>query len=588
MSKKDVKLSQNVKKKKKKNKRPISKFLTVFMFIALGAFIFQMIRLDLLPFKLIILVSLVFILLALILTILMRFKAKKFFSRFIFGIISLCMCIGLAYGNYFMFKTKDTFDVVTSLADSKATTTSIVVKKASSIKNENNLKKKTIGTMLSVDKKATQRMLDSLDKKKISYKTKDYDSLDDLMTAFYDDKVDAICLNEKYRDILHESEAYFSFQTDSKTIYQNVEYTKVDKTDNPSDPVNNITKDAFTILVSGNDSYGSLQDSNTRSDANMLLTVNPKTGRILMTSIPRDYYVDLVCDETGDNACPEGSKDKLTHSGLMGVKCTERTIEKALGITINYNIRINFSSVVNLVDALDGIDLDVKEGEEVDVFYANGQPGLSVGKHHVDGETALAFARERHAYMDGDNQRVRNQQKVFKAIFKRIVSPKMITNYGKFMDAIAVAFDTNLSNKEISKFVKYELSHLPKWKFESYTIAGNSDLKFCYAVGDYASVIIQNKQMNEIARKKIQAILDGKQASSVKDDTGISQEPSKDNSIGNSQEIEQPVYEAPVQNYEPSYDDSYTQDEPTYDDSYNNYDQPDPSYDSNYSDDTAG
>ena len=320
MSKKDVKLSQNVKKKKKKNKRPITKFLTIFMFIALGAFIFQMIRLDLLPFKLIILISLVFILLALILTILMRFKAKKFFSRFLFGLISLCMCIGLAYGNYFLFKTKDTFDVVTSLADSKATTTSIVVKKASSIKNENNLKKKTIGTMLSVDKKATQRMLDSLDKKKISYKTKDYDSLDDLMTAFYDDKVDAICLNEKYRDILHESEAYFSFQTDSKTIYQNVEYTKVDKTDNPSDSVNNITKDAFTILVSGNDSYGSLQDSNTRSDANMLLTVNPKTGRILMTSIPRDYYVDLVCDETGDNACPEGSQDKLTHSGLMGVK----------------------------------------------------------------------------------------------------------------------------------------------------------------------------------------------------------------------------------------------------------------------------
>ena len=163
MSKKDVKLSQNVKKKKKKNKRPISKFLTVFMFIALGAFIFQMIRLDLLPFKLIILVSLVFILLALILTILMRFKAKKFFSRFILGIISLCMCIGLAYWNYFLFKTKDTFDVVTSLADSKATTTSIVVKKASSIKNENNLKKKTIGTMLSVDEKASEGLVVCID-----------------------------------------------------------------------------------------------------------------------------------------------------------------------------------------------------------------------------------------------------------------------------------------------------------------------------------------------------------------------------------------------------------------------------------------
>ena len=554
MSKKDVKLSQNVKKKKKKNKRPISKFLTVFMFIALGAFIFQMIRLDLLPFKLIILVSLVFILLALILTILMRFKAKKFFSRFILGIISLCMCIGLAYGNYFLFKTKDTFDVVTSLADSKATTTSIVVKKASSIKNENNLKKKTIGTMLSVDKKATQRMLDSLDKKKISYKTKDYDSLDDLMTAFYDDKVDAICLNEKYRDILHESEAYFSFQTDSKTIYQNVEYTKVDKT-----------------------------DSNTRSDANMLLTVNPKTGRILMTSIPRDYYVDLVCDETGDNACPEDSKDKLTHSGLMGVKCTERTIEKALGIKINYNIRINFSSVVNLVDALDGIDLDIQKGEEVDILYANGQPGLSVGQHHVDGETALAFARERHAYLDGDNQRVRNQQKVFKAIFKRIVSPKMITNYGKFMDALAVAFDTNLSNDEISDFIKYELNNMPDWKFESYSLVGDSDSRFCYASSGYASVIVQNEEMNEIARRKIQAILDGKKASSVKDTSGFSQKPSEDNSVGNAQEFAEMN-----NNSEETDEDYYTYEEPSYEENDEYYYQPEEPAEYDYSEDYAG
>ena len=403
------------------------------------------------------------------------------------------------------------------------------------------------------------------------------------MTAFYDDKVDAICLNEKYRDILHESEAYFNFQTDSKTIYQNIEYTKVDKTDNPSDPVKNITKDAFTILVSGNDSYGSLQDSNTRSDANMLLTVNPKTGRILMTSIPRDYYVDLVCDETGDNACPEDSKDKLTHSGLMGVKCTERTIEKALGIKINYNIRINFSSVVNLVDALDGIDLDIQKGEEVDILYANGQPGLSVGQHHVDGETALAFARERHAYLDGDNQRVRNQQKVFKAIFKRIVSPKMITNYGKFMDALAVAFDTNLSNDEISDFIKYELNNMPDWKFESYSLVGDSDSRFCYASSGYASVIIQNEEMNEIAKRKIQAILDGKKASSVKDTSGFSQKPSEDNSVGNAQEFAEMN-----NNSEETDEDYYTYEEPSYEENDEYYYQPEEPAEYDYSEDYAG
>lgn len=543
MPKKDVKLSQNVnsngKRKKKKNKRPISKFMTIFMIVSLALLIFQIIKLNLLPAKLIVLVSLIMVILCLIILLILHFKAKKFLPRILAGFIALCMCMVLAYGNYFIFKTDNTFDVVTSLADSKATTTSIVALKSSSIKKEKDLKGKKIGTILDMDKKPTKRMLDDLNKDNIKYTTKDYSNLDELMEAFYSGEVDAICLNEKYRDILHETQAYFTFQTDTRIVHQNVHYTKVEKNDNPSDPVNDISKDAFTVLVSGNDSYGTLQDSNTRSDANLLLTVNPKTGTILMTSIPRDYYVELVCpDDDPELACPEGSYDKLTHSGLMGVKSTEETIEKALGIKINYNVRINFSSVVNLVDALDGIDLDIKKGEEVDIFYVNSQPGLSVGKHHVDGETALAFARERHAYLDGDNQRVRNQQKVFKAIFKRIISPKMITNYGKFMDAIAVAFDTNLSGDEISKFVKYELDNMPNWKIESYAIVAEPDYQFCYQSQSYASVVAQNDVMNEIAKKKIQAVLKGKSSTTVEDPSGYSQTASEDNAVGNTEELQ--------------------------------------------------
>ena len=559
MPKKDIKLSQDVKgngkKKKKKNKRTISKFMTIFMIVSLALLIFQIIKLNLLPAKLIILVSLVMVILCLIILLILHFKAKKFLPRLLASFIALCMCVGLAYGNYFIYKTDNTFDVVTSLADSKATTTSIVVLKASSINKEAELKGKKIGTILDMDKKPTKRMLDDLNKDNIKYTTKDYSNLDELMEAFYSGEVDAICLNEKYRDILHETQAYFTFQTDTRIVHQNIHYTKVEKNDNPSNPVNDISKDAFTVLVSGNDSYGTLQDSNTRSDANLLLTVNPKTGTILMTSIPRDYYVELVCpSDDGELACPEGSYDKLTHSGLMGIKSTEKTIEKALGIKINYNVRINFSSVVNLVDALDGIDLDIKKGEEVDIFYVNSQPGLSVGKHHVDGETALAFARERHAYLDGDNQRVRNQQKVFKAIFNRIVSPKMITNYGKFMDALAVAFDTNLSGDEISKFVKYELNNMPNWNIESYAIVAEPDYQFCYQSQSYASVVQQNDIMNEVARKKIKAVLNGKSSTTVKDPSGYSQTASEDNAVGNTEELQSMGAENEQNDYDYEYD----------------------------------
>lgn len=592
MSKKDIELSHDVKgnsKKNKKKRRPISKFLTVFMFVALALLILQMVRLNLLPFKLIVLISAVFIIIALIVTLMLHFKAKKFFSRLLLGLISLCMCVAFAYGNYFIYKTKDTFDVVTSLADKRAITTSIIALKDSNITSKADLKNKKIGTILKMDKEATKRTLEALKKDEVKYTTSDYSNLDDLVNALYDGSVNAICLNEKYRDVLHETEEYFTFNTITNVAYQNVHYVEKAASENESDPVRNITKDAFTVLVSGNDSYGSLQDSNTRSDANMLLTVNPKTGTILMTSIPRDYYVNLVCPKGDENACPEESKDKLTHTGLLGIKSTEKSIENALGIKINYNVRINFSSVVNLVDALDGIDLDIKEGEECDILYANMQPGLSVGKHHVDGETALAFARERHAYLNGDNQRVKNQQKVFKAIFKRIVSPKMITNYGKFMDALAVAFDTNISADEMSDFIKYELGSMPKWKFESYSISGDPGNEFCYLAQTYASITYENELMNQIARDKINAVLEGKSSDTVKDTSGSIQEPSSDNVIHESNDSSTDYNYDYDYSYDPSYQESYdTQDssnedysgsnegydyyeEPSYDDSNEGY-----------------
>lgn len=584
MSKKDIELSHDVKgnsKKNKKKRRPISKFLTVFMFVALALLILQMVCLNLLPFKLIVLISAVLIILALIVTLMMNFKAKKFFSRLLLGLISLCMCVAFAYGNYFIYKTKDTFDVVTSLADKRAITTSIIALKDSNITSKADLKNKKIGTIVEMDKEATNRTLKALKKDEVKYTTSDYSNLDDLVNALYDGSVNAICLNEKYRDVLHETEEYFTFNTITNVAYQNVHYVEKAASENESDPVRNITKDAFTVLVSGNDSYGSLQDSNTRSDANMLLTVNPKTGTILMTSIPRDYYVNLVCPKGDENACPEESKDKLTHTGLLGIKSTEKSIENALGIKINYNVRINFSSVVNLVDALDGIDLDIKEGEECDILYANMQPGLSVGKHHVDGETALAFARERHAYLNGDNQRVKNQQKVFKAIFKRIVSPKMITNYGKFMDALAVAFDTNISADEMSDFIKYELGSMPKWKFESYSISGDSGNEFCYLAQTYASITYENELMNQIARDKINAVLEGKSSDTVKDTSGSVQEPSADNVIHESNDSSTDYNYDYDYGYDYDYNYSY---DPSYQESYDTQD----SSNEDYSNSNAG
>ena len=167
-------------------------------------------------------------------------------------------------------------------------------------------------------------------------------------------------------------------------------------------------------------------------------------------------------------------------------------------------------------------------------------------------------------------QRVRNQQKVFKAIFKRIVSPKMITNYGKFMDALAVAFDTNLSGDEISNFVKYELNNMPDWKIESYAIVAEPDYQFCYQSQSYASVVQQNDIMNEVARKKIEAVLNGKSSTTVEDPSGYSQTASEDNAVGNTEELQSMGAENEQTDYDYNYDYDQSYDDTDY---YNPDDQ---------------
>ena len=500
---------KNVKNGKKSN-RVISKFLTIFMIAALALLIFQIINLNLLPMKLMILVSLVLVILTLIIILMLHFKARNFFSRLLMGLIALCMCAGLAFGNYFIFKTDNTFEKVTSLADSKATSTSIVVLKASSIEKEKDLAGAKIGTIMDMDEEATSRMLKDLDSDKIKYTTKDYSSLDDMMEAFYNGDVDAICLNEKYRDILHEGGAYFNFQTDSRVVHQNVYYTKVTKTDNPSDPVNNITKDTFTVLVSGNDSYGTLQDSNTRSDVIMIATVNPKTHTILLTSVPRDFYVTTACD-AGDG-CMQGALDKITHTGIHGTNTTKRTVEQLLGIEINYTFKVGFDTVTELVDVLGGVDVYVEPG------YATTTSEFSVheGVNHLNAQQALAFARERYSYTEGDRQRTKNQQQVLMGIVKEATKPSVITNYAAIMDTMANTFSTTMSNEEITDLIKYQLNNNPTWKMEQYMVDGTGDTLMCAELGDAASVMVPDQSTVKMAKDKINAVLAGKSSEDVK------------------------------------------------------------------------
>jgi LCP family protein required for cell wall assembly len=502
----------------KKRRIPLIAALSWISVVLAIILIVQIVRLEILPLKLALPVFAIIAIVTLLVFLLYNFVAKRTIARILSGFLVIVLTIGYGVGNYYISKTGEVIGDVTSLTSTMTNTVSVVTLKDSSVTSLKKLDGKTVGICKKVDKTGTQKALDDIESS-ISIETVSYSTLIDMVDALYNEEVDAIILNESMRGEVHDQEEYTNFNTETQVIHKTKYYTKRSNVQTSDDAVD-VTSETFTVLISGNDSYGGLDDVS-RSDSNMLVTVNPKTHRVLMTSIPRDYYVSVACASDAKSSCPDGERDKLTHTGLYGVDTTEQTIEDLLGIEINYYARVNFSSLVNLVDALGGINIYVEKGMAVDTFYANSTlKGVHEGWNHLNGERALAYARERHAYTDGDTQRVKNQQQVLRAIIKKITSASMIKNYAKFADALSGAFETNMSSSDITSLIRYQLSDDPSWTFESYALTGETDTRYCATLSDYASVMLVDNGSVKTAKQKINAISNGKKASSVSDQAG--------------------------------------------------------------------
>ena len=255
-----------------------------------------------------------------------------------------------------------------------------------------------------------------------------------------------------------------------------------------------VTKEAFNIYISGSDMEGSIDIPN-RSDVNMIATVNPVTCEVLLTSIPRDYYVELPT---------KGAKDKLTHSSLYGIQESIGAVENQLGIDINYYLRVNYSTIVKLVDAIGGIEIESDRD-----FYTSGMKGMpELNGHHfvqginqVDGKLALAFCRERHAFSEGDFKRNENQQQVLEAIIKKCSSSTTIlTKYTALLDAVKDNLATNMTADEMASIVKMQLDGMPSWAISKQSIKGTNNYEYCYALGFSASTVdpIPEEEMKAI------------------------------------------------------------------------------------------
>ena len=390
-------------------------------------------------------------------------KMKKVI-KLICCIFFIINALVFGYGIKYSDKTIEALDKISyDLAQKEDYEVKVLSK--SDIVDANGLKGKKIGIFKNEKYEDVVKYL----KKDVDCELIDYDDPVKFFEDLSEGEIDAVIASETVYGLLEEDLAYMKLEL--KTAHTigipiKGEIKEVVK-------VVDVTNTPFNIYIAGGDKYGSINKV-MNTDVNMVVSVDPVNHKLLLTSIPRDYYVNLP--SKGENAY-----DKLTHAGYHGVQESIKAIEKLLDIDINYYAKVNFSTIEKVVDAIGGIDVNSDynfcQHKSKTMCYKK-------GLNHLTKDSVLPFARERKAFSDGDVQRVKNQQKVIDGIISKMTSSKtLLASYTDILDAISANFSTNLDRKSISRLVKAQLSDMRGWSSESQNLVGESAMSTkCYSL----------------------------------------------------------------------------------------------------------
>ena len=367
---------------------------------------------------------------------------------------------------------------------------SLIVLKESDIRSVGDIKEDdTLGYQTICYPESAERMLKALKEERgIENPKQEFGTINEMVKGLYEEIVPIIILDEAYRNVLEEE--YPTFTKDTRVIYT-INY--------PEEEMNfvkdvNITKDSFVVLISGIDTYGKIS-SISRSDVNIIAVVNPVQAKILLISIPRDYYVPIMSGGSSIGR-GEGQMDKLTHTGLFGPQCTMNTLEELFDIPIHYFVRVNFTSVVDIVDAIGGVT--------VQSDYAFGEFG--VGPNECDGKKALSFARERYAFIDGDRQRGKNQMKIIEAIVGKLSNPTLEYDYLQLFQAVGDCVETNIPDADIKEFIQFQINDMPKWSMETTSVNGSDGKDYSYYSGQKLYVMYPEQASIDAAKERIRSV----------------------------------------------------------------------------------
>lgn len=465
-------------------------FVLIYAILTI-AFIAQIFISNIVPMKYAIPVVIILLFIFIGMYYLQLGKRVNKINKILGKILIVILAVFLGIGNWYVFKTTNAFGRMTG-NNTQTDVVSVVVMKESGVKEIKDLKGKKLGVIKTGDNEIMTKALADVEKDLgEDITTIDYKSYKDYGDDLYSGKVDAILVNEGSRGLFEDNHEKFNNET--RKIK---EYTYEKEVKDISKDVN-VTKEAFSVYITGIDTFGTISTVS-RSDVNMIVTVNPKTHQILLTSIPRDFYVPQPCQG--------GQTDKLTHSGLWGAECTVETVENYFNAEINYFARVNFSSVIDIVDALGGITVDNPNS-----FYVSDENyNYPAGKINMDGKMALRFARERYSFADGDRERGRNQMRVITAMINKMISPTIITNYSSIMDAIGGSFQTNMTANEMSSLVKMQINDMSGWDIKQISVSGRGNPSaWSPANGFNAWVMEPNKATVDNATSLIKKVVNG-------------------------------------------------------------------------------
>ena len=484
----------------------------IFLLISL-AFAGLLVYIGMIPTVMLAVISLILLIFVLLVGILTW--NRHHLIRFIIGtLLSVLLSAAYIFGAVYIYKTTSTLSKISGV-NTEVAQVGIYVKSEDTADSVEAAEGYTYGILSELDRENTDSALNKIKGQTgTEVAVSEYRGLTELIDGLMRGETGAVILNQAYLGIIEEMDGYADLESKIRQIaVENVETvieTESASKDDMSAADGNTDKDSktgktasvkkgdvYTIFVSGIDNRGGIV-AKSRSDVNIIVTANTATHQMLLVSTPRDYYVPL--------SISNGVPDKLTHAGIYGISVCMDTLGMLYDMDINYYVRLNFDGFIKIIDALGGITIN----SDYD-FSTQNSSGyhFNQGANFVNGEQALAFARERYAFSEGDRQRGRNQMAVIAGVVDKALSPELLKNYSSILSSVQGCFETNITYEEIARLLQQQLTDGGSWNVVSYSVNGTGDTQKPYSMSQKAYVMVPDYSTVDHAKELMQKVRDG-------------------------------------------------------------------------------